>query len=89
MKKWIAVLFILMAAVSAACAEDAAGAPGILVAFFSRAGENYNVGIPKEGSPSASYAGYIEKGNTYVRKNTDQGRVFRGDRGRNAQLFCI
>ena len=64
MKKWIAVLFILMAAVSAACAEDAAGAPGILVAFFSRAGENYNVGIPKEGSPSASYAGYIEKGNT-------------------------
>ena len=32
--------------------------------FLSRAGENYNVGVTREGSASAAYAGYIDKGNT-------------------------
>ena len=38
----------------------------ILVAYLSRAGENYHVGVPKEGSASAAYAGYVEKGNTAI-----------------------
>lgn len=38
----------------------------VLVAYFSRAGENYNVGVPDPDSASASYAGYIEKGNTAI-----------------------
>ena len=42
----------------------------ILVAYLSRSGENYNVGVPKEGSASAAYAGYIEKGNTAILAET-------------------
>lgn len=38
----------------------------ILVAVFSRAGENYGVGEVRADSPSASYAGYVEKGNTQI-----------------------
>ena len=46
---------ILLMNLTAACAETApeSGAPRILVAFFSRTGENYNVG-------------FIEKGNTHI-----------------------
>ena len=36
----------------------------ILIAYVSRAGENYNVGVTDPDSASAAYAGYIEKGNT-------------------------
>ena len=62
MKKLIAVLLLLSVMIPAAVAE---GEPSrVLVACLSRAGENYNVGIPQEGSASAAYAGYIEKGNT-------------------------
>lgn len=56
------MLALLCAAIPSFAEEDAA--PRVLVAFLSRAGENYNVGTAKEGSASASYAGYIEKGNT-------------------------
>ena len=38
----------------------------ILVAYLSRSGENYHIGVPKEGSASAAYAGYVEKGNTAI-----------------------
>ena len=38
----------------------------ILVAYVSRAGENYNVGVADPDSESAAYAGYIEKGNTQI-----------------------
>ena len=67
MKKLIALLFMLtlFCAALPSFAEDTA-APRILVAYLSRAGENYNVGEPREGSASAAYAGYIEKGNTAV-----------------------
>ena len=67
MKKLIALLFMLalLCAALPSFAEDTA-APRILVAYLSRAGENYNVGEPREGSASAAYAGYIEKGNTAV-----------------------
>ena len=62
MKKLIAVLLLLSVMIPAAVAE---GEPSrVLVAYLSRAGENYNVGIPQAGSASAAYAGYIEKGNT-------------------------
>ena len=45
MKKWIALLLALaLAGVGAATAE------GALVAYFSRAGENYNVGVIEEGN---------------------------------------
>ena len=64
MKKLIAVLLLLSVMIPAAVAE---GEPSrVLVAYLSRAGENYNVGIPQAGSASAAYAGYIEKGNTAV-----------------------
>ncbi len=68
MKKWIALLMTLALLCSAipAYAEEQAETPRILVAFLSRAGENYNVGETREGSASAAYAGYIEKGNTAV-----------------------
>lgn len=56
------MLALLCAAIPSFAEEDAA--PCVLVAFLSRAGENYNVGTAKEGSASASYAGYIETGNT-------------------------
>ena len=46
----------------AAAAEEFS--PHILVAYLSRTGENYAVGEKREGSASAAYAGYIEKGNT-------------------------
>lgn len=66
MKKMIAFLLALalICLMLPAFAEEAAQAPRILVAYLSRAGENYNVGEAREGSASAAYAGYIEKGNT-------------------------
>ena len=64
MKKLLAVLLVVMMLVPAAFAEETMVAPRILVAYLSRSGENYNVGVPREGSASATYAGYIEKGNT-------------------------
>ena len=68
MKKWIALLMTLALLCSAipAFAEEQPETPRILVAYLSRAGENYNVGETRVGSASAAYAGYIEKGNTAV-----------------------
>ena len=81
MKKLLVAFLALMMLVSTACAEGTAAEKPvndepiieqssadhrILVAYLSRSGENYNVGTPKEGSASASYAGYIEKGNTAI-----------------------
>lgn len=63
MKKCIAVMMVLCLLCGAAMAE---ASPRILIAYVSRAGENYNVGIPVPGSASASYAGYVEKGNTQI-----------------------
>ena len=62
MKKLFAVILLLALLIPSALAEEAA--PRILVVFLSRAGENYNVGVTREGSASAAYAGYIDKGNT-------------------------
>ena len=63
MKKLIAVLMALCLLCGAAMAE---AAPRILIAYVSRAGENYNVGVTDPNSASAAYAGYIEKGNTQI-----------------------
>ncbi len=62
MKKLIAAILLLALMIPSVLAEEAA--PRVLVAYLSRAGENYNVGTAREGSASAAYAGYIEKGNT-------------------------
>ena len=62
MKKLIAMCLLLALMIPSAMAEEAS--PRILIACLSRAGENYNVGETREGSASAAYAGYIEKGNT-------------------------
>ena len=62
MKKLFAVILLLALLIPSALAEEAA--PRILVVFLSRAGENYNVGVTREDSASAAYAGYIDKGNT-------------------------
>ncbi len=62
MKKLILLTLILAMLATCASAENAS--PRVLVAYLSRAGENYNVGVTREGSASAAYAGYIEKGNT-------------------------
>ena len=56
-KKLIAVLMILCLLRGAAMAESA---PRILIAYVSRAGENYNVGVTDPNSASAAYAGYVE-----------------------------
>ena len=63
MKKLIAVLMMLCLLCGAAMAESA---PRILIAYVSRAGENYNVGTADPNSASAAYAGYIEQGNTQI-----------------------
>lgn len=63
MKKLFAVVLALCLLCGATMAESA---PRILIAYVSRAGENYNVGITDPDSASAAYAGYIEKGNTQI-----------------------
>lgn len=62
MKKLLTVILLLAMLIPFVLAE--ADNPRVLVAYLSRAGENYNVGMTQEGSASAAYAGYIEKGNT-------------------------
>ncbi len=62
MKRLIAMCLLLALMIPTAMAEEAS--LRVLVAYLSRAGENYNVGETREGSASAAYAGYIEKGNT-------------------------
>ena len=52
MKKLIAGMLLLTLLLVSAAAETAA--PRILVAYLSRAGENYNVGVVREGSASAA-----------------------------------
>ena len=54
MKKLIAVLMILCMLCGAVVAESS---PRILIAYVSRAGENYNVGVTTPDSASAAYAG--------------------------------
>lgn len=63
MKRIFAFVLTLALLCGAAAAE---AAPAILIAYVSRAGENYNVGTVHPDSASASYAGYIEKGNTEI-----------------------
>ncbi len=63
MKKLMGVLVMLCLLCGAAMAE---AAPRIMIAYVSRAGENYNVGVTDPDSASAAYAGYIEKGNTEI-----------------------
>ena len=63
MKKLFAFALALCLLCGAAMAESA---PRILIAYVSRAGENYNVGVADPDSASAAYAGYIEKGNTQI-----------------------
>ena len=63
MKKFIAILTVLCLLCGAAMADTS---PRILIAYLSRAGENYNVGVTNPDSASAAYAGYIEKGNTQI-----------------------
>ena len=63
MKKLTAALMALCLLCGAALAE---ASPRILIAYVSRAGENYNVGVTDPDSASAAYAGYIEKGNTEI-----------------------
>ena len=62
MKKLLIAFLLLALLIPTAIAGEAS--PRIMVAYLSRAGENYNVGETMEGSASAAYAGYIEKGNT-------------------------
>ena len=66
MKRLLALVLVFMMLVPTVCAEKSETTPRILVAYLSRAGENYNVGTVKEDSASAAYAGYIEKGNTAI-----------------------
>ena len=66
MKKLLAVILVLIMTIPMTFAEETLSEPRILVAYLSRAGENYNVGVVKEGSASAAYAGDIEKGNTAI-----------------------
>ena len=70
MKKLLAAILILIMTIPMALAEETLSESRILVAYLSRAGENYNVGVPQAGSASASYAGYIEKGNTAILAET-------------------
>ena len=62
MKKLLTLILLLALLFPNAMAEEVT--PRVLVVFLSRAGENYNVGVPREGSASAAYTGCIEKGNT-------------------------
>ncbi len=70
MKKLFAFALALCLLCGAAMAE---ASPRILIAYVSRAGENYNVGITDPNSASAAYAGYIEKGNTQIVAETIAG----------------
>ncbi len=66
MKKLIPLLLalVLLCPTVLSAADGTPAGSRILVAFLSRAGENYNVGTAREDSPSAAFAGYVEKGNT-------------------------
>ena len=68
MKRFFALLvaIALLCLTVSSLAEEKPETHRILVACLSRAGENYNVGQTREGSASAAYAGYIEKGNTAI-----------------------
>ena len=73
MKKiWLVMTALLMMGSSVFAAEAETTEPkegehsDILIAYVSRAGENYNVGVTDPNSESAAYAGYIEKGNTQI-----------------------
>ena len=57
MKKLFAVLMALCLLCGAAMAK---ASPRILIAYVSRAGENYNVVVTDPNSASAAYAGYVE-----------------------------
>jgi len=57
MKKLFALVLALCLLCGAAMAETT---PRILIAYVSRAGENYNVGVTDPNSASAAYAGYVE-----------------------------
>lgn len=70
MKKLFAFVLALCLLCGTAMAESA---PRILIAYVSRAGENYNVGVTDPGSASAAYAGYVEKGNTEIVAETIAG----------------
>ena len=71
-KVWLFVTALLMmgssvlAAETAVTEENGGEHSDILIAYVSRAGENYNVGVTDPDSESAAYAGYIEKGNTEI-----------------------
>ena len=65
MKK-LFTFFLILALLVGTTAAIAESSPRILVVCLSRAGENYNVGETREGSASAAYAGYVEKGNTAI-----------------------
>lgn len=49
-----------------AVTEKEESGTNILIAYISRAGENYGVGEADPDSESAAYAGYIDKGNTQI-----------------------
>ena len=66
MKRVLLLMLCLALILPALAAAQTQASPRILVAYLSRAGENYNVGVPQAGSASAAYAGYIEKGNTAI-----------------------
>ena len=70
MKRLLTLVLVFMMLVPTVCAEKSETVPRILIAYLSRAGENYNVGTVKEDSASAAYAGYIEKGNTAILAET-------------------
>ena len=84
MRKLLLVMLILSLAVTAVSFAESQNdaSPRILVAYLSRAGENYNVGEARLGSVSASYAGYIDEGNT-----AKMARVIAGMTG--GDLFAI
>ena len=48
MKRLLALVLVFMMLVPTVCAEKSETTPRILVAYLSRAGENYNVGTVKE-----------------------------------------
>ena len=67
MKKVLILMLALCLVCGCAAAEPQEETTSrILVAYVSRAGENYNVGVTHPDSASAAYAGYIEKGNTEI-----------------------
>lgn len=93
MKKCIALLLTLalLCVTASSLAENKAEAPRVLVAYLSRAGENYNVGETHEGSGQSGTQSVMEKAlpdSTVLQGLAVQGKTAQENEPRTRELIA-